>query len=210
MLLAPADRNSDSQIASRAAFLAGWLGPQIAALAISAFRVPLWARFPVPGEMVAAPLMLAVQIGSASLMLPTFQDRTKSAMALLSAWPMALIAGTLGAARLGAAICGEIEVTLWIVAIAGAAIACRSARARAVVWAVAILWSSGGGLLVYLRLEFLTADPLPVVLAGPLVGAVRTASADSIGISWLPFVPTTISLLFLTVSRTLRVRAAQT
>jgi hypothetical protein len=122
-------------------------------------------------------------------------------MAVLSACPMGLIAGTLGAAQFGTIVAGEIDVALWIVAIAAAAIACRSPRARGLTWAIAMMWSIGGGLLLYLRLEFLAnASPIPAFLAGPLVHAIRIAN-ENYSTLWTEFAPAAISLLILASSR---------
>ena len=199
MALPPADRNRNSQTTSRAAFLAVWLVPQICALAISAFRIPLWARFPEAGETLALPLMLAVQIATAAILLPSFEDWRKSATALLAAWPMAIIAGSMSAAPLGATIRGEIDVAVWIISIAFAAMVCQLPTVRGIAWAIANTWSLGGGLLAYLRLEFLSnASPLPVFLAGPMVNAIWI----SLGESRLPFVFPLITTAIMTAIST--------
>ena len=117
-------------LTSRPALLAGWLAPQLAALALAVFRVPLWARFPQAGELMALPLMLALQIAAASVMLPLVEDWTQAAILLLAAGPMGFIAGTLSAVGFRTIISGEMNVALWIVSVAAASISCRSARAR--------------------------------------------------------------------------------
>jgi hypothetical protein len=193
------DRPSD-HFTSQATFLAIWLAPQLAALALSAFRVPLWARFPQAGELLALPLLLAVQVAAASMMLPLFSDWTKAAMALLAAWPMASIAASLSAARLETVIGGEMNVALWMIATSAAAISCRSPRSRAAACVVAIMWTVGGGLLLYLRLEF-RATGLPAFVAGPLVATVSAAMEGSSKI-FLPLPPLTFLLLILSFFQT--------
>jgi len=199
------DRPTDRQIASRAAFLLGWLAPQFAALALSAFRVPLWARFPQAGELLALPVMLAVQIATASILFPLFDDWTKAATALPAACPMGLIAGTLSAAPLRTTAIGELNVALWILALTAAAVSCRSPRARSVAWAVATTSSIGGALLLYLRLEFLpAAGPLPDFLVGPVAGSLRGAIDSATLTIWLPLPPLIFLLLIFSFLRSRR------
>src|SRR4051794_23196023 len=47
-----------------------WLTIQMAALALSAFRVPLSARFPVPEERLAMHVMIVVQTVASALLFP--------------------------------------------------------------------------------------------------------------------------------------------
>jgi hypothetical protein len=202
MDLPAADELLDRQTVSRPAFLAAWLAPQLAALALSALRVPLWARFPQAGELLALPLMLAVQIAAASVMLPLFEDWTHVATAIMASWPMGLIAGSLSAARFDAVVTGEIDVALWIVAVAAASTFCRSRRARASGCVLMTMWSIGGGLLLYLRSEFLSAaGSLPGLMAGPLVAAVNGPTPNRNLIFWLPLPPLIILLVILSFFR---------
>jgi hypothetical protein len=164
--------------------------------------VPLWARFPQAGELLALPLMLAVQIAAASMMLPLFDDWTRAGMALLAAWPMASIAASLSAARLETLIGGEMNVALCMIATSAAAIACRLPRSRGTAWAVAMMWTIGGGLLLYLRSEFFAAaGPVPDFIAGPLVASVNAAIDGNLNI-FLPLPPLIFLLLILSFLQT--------
>jgi hypothetical protein len=198
----PADRPFDRHFSSRATFLALWLAPQLVALALCVFRVPLWARFPQAGELLALRLILGVQIAAASVMLPLFEDWTRAAAALLATWPVATIAASLSAAPLAALLSGEINVALWMIATTVAAMAFRSPRTRASAWTLAVMWTIGGGLLLYLRSEFpVTARPLPEFAAGPLVAAVRGATTGNLQI-FLPLPPLIFLVLFLLAFQT--------
>jgi hypothetical protein len=169
--------------------LALWLLPQMIALAISALRVPLWARFPQPGEWLALAVMLAVQSAMAALMLPILDDWPTAGVIALAGWPMALIAGSLSATPMQRTIGGELYIGSWIAAIAIWSRVCP--RQRNLACAMAICWSIGGALLLYLRTEFAPANgPLPAVLAGPLVTAIQLSQDSGTWSAWLlPFVP---------------------
>jgi hypothetical protein len=164
--------------------LALWLLPQMIALAISALRVPLWARFPQPGEWLALAVMLAVQSAMAALMLPILDDWSTAGIFLLASWPMALIAGSLSATPIQQTIAGELYVSVWIVAIAVWSRVCG--RRRNLACAVASCWSIGGALLLYLRTEFAPGNgPLSGALAGPLVASVQLSIGSAAWSAWL-------------------------
>jgi hypothetical protein len=144
--------------------------------------VPLWARFPQAGELMALPLMLALQIAAASVMLPLVKDWTQAAILLLAAWPM--------------------NVALWIVSVAATSISCRSPRARGLACALMTMWSIGGGLLLYVRLEFLPAiAPLPGLIVGPLVATLRELAIVGHSRIWPPLPPLAILLVILSLFR---------
>jgi hypothetical protein len=163
------DATSDSSAFFRIAL---WIGPQLVALAISVFRLPLWARFPQPGEWLALPVMLAVQSGVAALLLPILDDWSIAGSILAAGWPMALIAGSLSATPVRTAVECEMYLSLWIMGLAVWSRAC--AQYRGIACAIAACWSIGGALLVYLRAEFAPAkEPLTGALAGPLVASIQ-------------------------------------
>jgi hypothetical protein len=206
----PADQTAASSISSHAVFLTGWLLPQLAVLALCASRIGLWATAPQAGELFALPMMVGVQIATGAAVFPRLNRVTNAAMALIAAWPMGLIAATLGAAPIGTAIRAEIAVDLWIFSLALSSAASSAWPGRGVAWTVALFWSIGGGLLLYLRLEFAAvAAPLPSLIAGPLVYAIRIALQEPNTGSLPPLVPTALSAVFLAISQVRRRRAPQ-
>jgi hypothetical protein len=205
MQLPAADQTAASSIPSRATFLAAWLLPQLAVLAFCTARIGLWATAPQASELFALPVMVGVQVAAAAVIFPQLSRRTNAAMALLAAWPMGLIAATLGAAPIGTAIRVEIAVSAWIIAIALSSSAASAWRGCGTAWAIALLWSVGGGLLLYLRLEFsAAAPPLPALIAGPLVYAIRIAIQEANTSIFPPLAPTAFSAVFFTISQARR------
>ena len=76
-----------------------WLTIQMVAAAFCAMRVPFYAlkSFPYPGEQLALPVMLFVQITSASLLFPYLMRDFRCAMLVNAAgWPFTMMASHLG------------------------------------------------------------------------------------------------------------------
>ena len=168
----------------------------------------MWATAPQASELFALPMMAGVQIAAAAAIFPQFNRGTNAAMALFAAWPMGLIAATLGAAPIGTAVRAEIAVSFWIFAMALSSSAASAWRGREIAWAIALLWSVGGGVLLYLRLEFsAAAPPLPASIAGPLVYAIRVAMQETNSSFLPPLAPTAFSAVFFTISQARRSRA---
>jgi hypothetical protein len=181
--------------------LALWLLPQIAALAISALRVPLWARFPQPGEWLALAVMVAVQSATAALLLPILDHWSTAGVIALAGWPMALIAGSLSATPIQRTVTGELYVSVWILAVAVWSRVCG--RQRNLPCAIAVCWSIGGALVLYLRTEFAPANgALPAVLAGPLVAVIELSKGSAGWSAWLlPLTPAMSGIAILLLLR---------
>ncbi len=154
-----------------------WLLVQLAALGLAAGRVPLWARFPQPGELLALQFLVAAQALAASMCFPfLLRDLRTAACILASGWPMALIAGGLAAAPWARICAAEIHVSLFLIVLTIWRIPLRDSTAQSIAVAVTSLWTVGGAMLVYLCAEFApTLSSLNDVLTGPLVAAVRVA-----------------------------------
>jgi hypothetical protein len=116
--------------------------------------VPLWATQPAPRESAALGEMIVVQIAAPSLLFPILLEnfRTTLAVALLACLFIHLAGKISGAAENTLlAVCGY--VSLWIIGL-GRLSARLSTRALKLsgIW-VFSLWTLGGVLLWYLRLE---------------------------------------------------------
>jgi hypothetical protein len=158
-----------------------WLLAQLAALSLAAGRVPLWARFPQPGELLAIQFLLAAQVAAASMCFPfLLRDLRAAACILATGWPMALIAGGLAAEPLSRVCTTEGYVSLFLIALTIWKISLRGSMWESCGAAVASLWAVGGAVLVYLRAEFAPGSPgLSDALEGPLVTVVRAAGQTS-------------------------------
>ena len=152
-----------------------WLLVQLAALLLAAYRVPLAAQYPQPGEFQAVRLMLAVQF-SALALLSRWMLRTRgSALAVSAAgWAMLLAAAVLSAWTIRAALPLGAFLTAWIVIFATLAHV-RSIRLQSIIMALAGAYVMGGPLLWYLQLEFASALSANAGLSfGPLLAAIAT------------------------------------
>ncbi len=152
-----------------------WLVPQLAALSLAVGRVPLSARFPQPGELLALQFLVTAQTAAASMCFPFLLRTPRTAACILaSGWPMALIAGGLAAAPLARICAAEACVSLFLIVLTIWSIPLRSSILQSCGAAVASLWTVGGAMLVLSAHEFAPGSPdLDQALAGPLVGVVR-------------------------------------
>ena len=174
-----ANRSAQNSPASHAAFLAGWLFPQLLVLGLSASRIGMWAKAPAASELLALPMMLCVQIALAALMFREMKGEI-ALLALAAAWPLGLISGLLSAASASDAVRGELGVSLWILTVALASVTSESWKKPGIAWAASLIWSLGGALLFYLRQEFSsTAFPLSPLACGPMICVVQIATRSS-------------------------------
>lgn len=161
--------------------LYAWLGIQLAALAMAAFRVRLSIAMPAAAEQSALALMLITQVAAASLLFPLLlRSRLHTILTIATAWPMGLLACFLTDAPVDRFIAAQALVTLWIVVLALWNWAVP--RAQALGAAVAAMISLGGPLLWYLRAEFVRESahvhwPRDALL-GPVMAALSQISPD--------------------------------
>jgi hypothetical protein len=174
---------------SRILAIVAWLAIQILALGLSAARIPLAITFPAATEQLALALMLAVQIGVASLLFPTlFENWKMTAIAIFTAWPMAQLAAMLADVSDARWIVAEafvsfclITMSLWRFVLPG-----RKTLAAS----VAALLCLGGPVLLYLRADF-SRDSGQIVWQrdawfGPICGALAQIFPDRpIAFAWL-------------------------
>jgi hypothetical protein len=148
---------------------------QIGALALAAFRVPLAAQYPQPGEFQAVRLVLAAQFSALAILFPWLFRTWSSALAVLAAaWVMLWCAAALSAWSLVEILPAGAFLTAWVgvLAVFGRL---RAAKWRLIVTALTAAYVIGGPLLWYLRAEFASVplrDPTPAF--GPLLIALTT------------------------------------
>jgi hypothetical protein len=166
-----------------AAALGVWMGVQLVALGISAFRVRLWAREPFAAEQLALGTMLITQIGLGSLIFPLLlRNFRSSAVAITTAWPLALLASFLADASVAQVGRGEAYVTVWLIGLFFLARAIRSERGRLLALGCVAMLTLGGPLLWYLGADFSSGtSPSTEAMAflGPIGGALAQIFPDS-------------------------------
>lgn len=132
-----------------------WLLLQLAALALSAFRVPLAADHARPAEMLAAHVMLVTQVSAASLLFPYLMRTAQSAAAVCAtSIPFVVMAGNLSAAPAAGLVAAAGFLTLWLAALAAWRFALPTRAARQFAAAVAALICIGTLVVFYIRLDF--------------------------------------------------------
>lgn len=177
-----------------------WVAPQVAALCVGAFRVPLSAGYAMPAESAAAAVMVSVQVIAAAALFPVvLAGWRRLAVAVALGWAFGLLAGFLATTATMQLIWTMGQVTTWLVAlwawagvVQGPVGKMAADRRRGTGWgagwavAVALLWTVGGVMLRYLQSEY-----QPVVGSGaspgmwdftPLLVSVRQLGAD--GFLW--------------------------
>ena len=172
--------------ASPALPLLAWLIPQLLAISLAAWRVPLatgYAGYPRPAESLAPDLLIAVQVGLAALLSPlVLRDVRTALMAAASAWPLTVLAGSLAALPAGRTALACAYVTGWVAALALWQRAMRSYRSQLLVVALASAVSIGGAALAYLRAEFaapVSDEALASGAFGPLAAAIAIPRAPA-------------------------------
>ena len=129
---------------------------QLAALALSAGRVPLSADFPDPAERLAPQVMLATQVMAAGLLFPWLLAGDRSAvLAGATAGPMALAAGHLADAPVGRSLLSLAWLWMWVLDLALLRSALpRSRRWDGVAVAAVGLLTAGPAVLLFLLADF--------------------------------------------------------
>jgi hypothetical protein len=152
-----------------------WLGVQAAALMLAAFRVPLAAQYPQPGEFQAVRVMLAAQFFALAILFPWMMRTWASALAVLATtWVMLCAAAALSAWTLLDIMPAGTLVTAWIIVFATLG-QIRSRRWQLVASAVTCAYIIGGPFMWYLQVEFASASPGSSGFAfGPVFGLIST------------------------------------
>ncbi|HEY2585470.1 MAG TPA: hypothetical protein VGI81_06895 [Tepidisphaeraceae bacterium] len=173
-----------------------WLTLQLAALALAAWRVPLAAQYPQPGEFQAVRVMLAAQFAGLALLFPWLLPNVRMLWVTVAAgWVMLLAAGALAAWPLTDVAPAAAFLTLWILVLATVRAAIPPSTPMTAS-ALACLYIVGGPLLAYFHQEFATSPAAnPDLTFGPLFSAISTphhlppqAWAQAAGIGIIGFV----------------------
>jgi hypothetical protein len=170
-----------------------WLALQLAALGISAARIPFWARAPQAVEQDALVVMLAIQIGVSALIFPHILGTAGSTMLSIgSAWVMGLLASHLSDAFTTALVRSETYVTVWLLSLHLWNRALPSPGAKLIGAAIAGIITIGGPVLWYLGADFerstgqFAADSIPNF--GPLCGVLSQTFPQPNHGSWLELI----------------------
>lgn len=162
--------------------MAAWLGVQLAALGVSAFRFRIWARQPQAAEQSALAMMLITQIGVASLIFPLLLRNIRSTIvAVTTAWPLAFLASFLADADVGSVVRGEAYVSAWLVGLFLIGRTVRGERGQLAAIAIAGMVALGSPSLWYLRADFnpdVSATTNSMIFFGPIGGALSQIFPD--------------------------------
>lgn len=141
--------------------IAVWLLAQFTSLILTALRVPLWARPPLPIESVAAEQMIVVQIVCAAMLFCwLMSNRLTSMFVILTSAPMLMFAGVLSASPLGNLARGWIYLCVVLIALACWSAVLRGRRARLGAIAVVSILVLGMPIIRYLSSEHHHSTPL--------------------------------------------------
>lgn len=182
----PADEFPSDQAKSPVSIFALviWLGVQLLALGLAAARVPLWARYPSPGDELAIDFMLVTQIVFAGLLFPVLLSNVRAtATLILTSAVFIHLAGLLADVPLPRMALGWVFVGGWMVALWLTVPFLKRFRAATLLGiAIATCLTLGGPLLLYLRLESAPAyapDWPTLGFLGPTTGALAIIHAPT-------------------------------
>ncbi|HEV2295178.1 MAG TPA: hypothetical protein VGR35_15090 [Tepidisphaeraceae bacterium] len=188
-----------SQDRSPAAPLFCWLAIHLLALSLAVFRVPLSARFPLPGEQFAIHLTLAAAVVASAMLFPfLLRDAKTSVMMILTIAPFVQLSSYLSLIPPGRAALAGLYVATWLITLALWRTVLRSQRAQMLGVSCALALSMGGAILWYVRAESPQPEPIDWSrdgMCGPILGAMAQLHARPVPPStWI------ISVLLLVVS----------
>ena len=147
--------------------LAFWILIQLAGLGIALLHVPMAATYP-PGERLGLQVLLALQIGSISLLAPAMARSLGTLVVVIAViWPVLLLAGAMQVQPASSTAQSAAGVTAWVVALTGLCWTTRSSAIQGLIVATAALVAIGGAIAGYLAIEFGSqGDPDAVVPTG--------------------------------------------
>jgi hypothetical protein len=148
-----------------------WFVVQLAALLLSALRVPLAAQFPQPAEFQAVRVLLAIQFAWVAIVFPMLLINWRMAvLALASAWVMLALAAGLSAWTFTLVLPAAGYLAVWIIVLWTWRAGLVSAGQQSFAAAVMATYFIGGALLWYVQLDFGVTSPAPASLVnGPLL-----------------------------------------
>jgi hypothetical protein len=169
---------------SPAAPLFCWLVIQLVALSLAVFRVPLSARFPLPGEQFAIHIMLTVQIVASAMLFPfLLRDAATSAMVILTIVPFVQLAGYLSSTPVSRVALAALYVATWLATLLGWRVFFRSRPAVMFAVALAVAWSLGMAIVWYVLAESRAQagmDWQTDARFGPILGAIAQVEAPNV------------------------------
>jgi hypothetical protein len=166
---------------SPAAPLFSWLVIQVLALSVAVFRLPLSARFPLPGEQFAIHIMLATQVIASAMLFPfLMRDVATSAMVILAIVPFVQLASYLSDVSVSRAGLAALFVATWMSSLAFWRLMLPTHRRAMLGVACAVALSVGGAILWYVHAEsreVAMIDWPRDALFGPVLGVVAQIEA---------------------------------
>ena len=166
---------------SPAAPLFLWLVLQLIALSLAVFRIPLTARFPLPGEQFALHVMLITQIVAPALLFPfLLRDVKTSAMVILSILPFVQLSSYLSSIPITRVALAALYVAVWLLTLAIWRVILDARRTEMAGVAFATSLSLGGAVIWYVYAE--AREPGAIDwshdgLFGPILGAIAQLHA---------------------------------
>jgi len=131
-----------------------WLLIQVAALGVSAGRIPLSARFPRPAEDQSLIVMMIAQQVFGALLMPRLLLIWTAKTSIGAVFPFTFLAAALGQNSTGVAIVCATCTALWLVTLTLWNYALRTNRARLVASGAFAALALFGPLLQYLQSEY--------------------------------------------------------
>ncbi len=173
--------------------LLAWLGPQVAALAATTSRVPLWAKYPATGEDFAFATVLCAQVVGSALLFPLLlRDRLTAVMVIGSAWPMTLIAGAISSVPVELVVRSAVYLSAWLITLAAWTVVLRPPIFHLPAVAVATALAFAHPLVLYLNADFGEASGAVAVPFSPLLFVLPAAHGPHHA-SWILLIILTIA-----------------
>jgi len=132
-----------------------WMAVQLLTLAVAAVGIPLSARFPHPAEREATVELLVVQLAMAALLFPLLlRDWMQLVLAIAGSWPLLALAALLGGEPFLHVASAGVYGAVWLTTLFFWRMALPSELPLRIGVAIAMLWTIGGPVLLYLHAEF--------------------------------------------------------
>jgi len=205
------DRASASADPSPPIVLLLWLAAQLAAIALAALRVPLWARSPISIELYALQYLLVAQFLVSALTFPWLLRNWPSLIcALATGWGFLFLSMLLSPGTISMAILASLHLGIWLIALFAYSFPLHPTDTDFRAIAIVSTWVCGGPIWLFLDFEYYSSHSAPrfftEIARGPLLAGFAICEGRPVPALATALLALALSLAFAIISRVFRAK----